>query len=133
MAVTGFGTDIVEIDRIKQVVSRAGDSFARRILTDAEMLDYEKSKSPERFLAKRFAAKEAASKALGTGIARGVTFHDFTVSHDDLGKPVLNLSGTAASLAESQQVNSVFLSISDERNYAVASVIFESSVPGHSL
>lgn len=108
MAVMGFGTDIVEIDRIKQVISRAGDNFARRILTDAEMLDYQQSKCPERFLAKRFAVKEAASKALGTGIAQGVTFHDFSVSHDDLGKPLLNLSGTAASLAESISVNSVF-------------------------
>ncbi|MGI3026754.1 holo-ACP synthase, partial [Vibrio cholerae] len=78
-----------------------------------------------RYLAKRFAAKEAASKALGTGIAHGVSFQDFAISNDDNGKPLLSLSGKAAELAQRSQVASVHLTISDERHYAVATVILE--------
>jgi holo-[acyl-carrier protein] synthase len=126
MAIVGLGTDIVEIDRITQVLSRNGDAFAHRILTDAEWEVFTESKRPERFLAKRFAAKEAASKALGTGIARGVTFHDFVVRHDQQGKPHLSLYGVAAELAQTYRVTSIHLSISDEQRYAMASVILES-------
>ncbi|MDM7485998.1 MAG: holo-ACP synthase, partial [Vibrio metschnikovii] len=79
-----------------------------------------------RFLAKRFAAKEAAAKALGTGIANGVTFHDFQITNDAQGKPHLTLHGRAQQLAEAMQVTSIHLSLSDERHYAVATVIFES-------
>jgi holo-[acyl-carrier protein] synthase len=77
-------------------------------------------------LAKRFAAKEAASKALGTGIAHGVSFQDFEISNDENGKPVLTLSGKAQQIAQASSVRSVHLTISDERHYAVATVILES-------
>ncbi|MDW6002957.1 holo-ACP synthase [Vibrio mangrovi] len=127
MAIVGFGTDIVEIERIAAAISRNGDSFAQRILTESEFAIYAQSKKPERFLAKRFAVKEAASKALGTGIAQGVSLYDFTVSNDEHGKPRLQLSGKAEKLAHSMGVNAIHLSISDERRYAVASVIIEKS------
>ena len=78
-----------------------------------------------RFLAKRFAAKEAASKALGTGIAGGVTFQDFQVSNDSKGKPMLTLTSKAKEIAEQQGAMNYRLSLSDERHYAVATVIFE--------
>ncbi|EJM7848440.1 holo-ACP synthase [Vibrio parahaemolyticus] len=126
MAILGLGTDIAEIERIEKALGRSGEPFARRILSEDEMAKFSQLKQQGRYLAKRFAAKEAASKALGTGIAQGVTFHDFTVSNDELGKPILMLSGVAQKMAQTMGVNHVHLSISDERHYAVATVIFES-------
>ncbi|EGQ7873017.1 holo-ACP synthase [Vibrio parahaemolyticus] len=126
MAILGLGTDIAEIERIEKALGRSGEPFAQRILSEDEMAKFSQLKQQGRYLAKRFAAKEAASKALGTGIAQGVTFHDFTVSNDELGKPVLMLSGVAKKMAQTMGVNHVHLSISDERHYAVATVILES-------
>lgn len=126
MAILGLGTDIAEIERIENALDRTGESFAQRILCEEEILKFSQLKQKGRYLAKRFAAKEAASKALGTGIAKGVTFHDFCVTNDDLGKPVISLSGTAQQIAQKLGVNHVHLSISDERHYAVATVILES-------
>lgn len=125
MAILGLGTDIAEIERIEKALGRSGEPFAQRILSEDEMAKFSQLKQQGRYLAKRFAAKEAASKALGTGIAQGVTFHDFTVSNDELGKPVLMLSGVAQKMAQTMGVNHVHLSISDERHYAVATVILE--------
>ncbi|MGL4191195.1 MAG: holo-ACP synthase [Vibrio sp.] len=123
--IVGLGTDITEIERVEKALARSGENFARRILTDAEFEQFQSLQRQGRFLAKRFAAKEAASKALGTGIAQGVTFHDFTISNDALGKPLLSLSGKAAQLAALLEVRSIHLSLSDERRYAMATVIFE--------
>lgn len=126
MAIVGLGTDIAEIERVEKALDRSGEPFAKRILTDAEFEKFSAIKQQGRFLAKRFAAKEAASKALGTGIALGVTFHDFEITNDQLGKPVLIFSGKALELSEQKQVEHIHLSISDERHYAVATVILES-------
>lgn len=125
MAIVGLGTDIAEIERLEKALSRSGDAFAKRILAETEFQIYSSLKQQGRFLAKRFAAKEAASKALGTGIAHGVTFHDFVVSNDENGKPVLILEKKAKELALSKGVTSIHLSISDERHYAVATVVME--------
>jgi holo-[acyl-carrier protein] synthase len=126
VAIVGLGTDIAEIERVEKALSRSGDAFAERILSQLELEQYQALKQKGRFLAKRFAAKEAASKALGTGIAHGVTFHDFTVSNDENGKPLLTLSGKALELSLRNNVAHIHLTISDERHYAVATVIFES-------
>lgn len=126
MPIIGLGTDIAEIERVEKALSRSGDAFAERILSHSEFIKYQSLKQKGRFLAKRFAAKEAASKALGTGIAHGVTFHDFTVSNDDNGKPILTLSGKALELSQKSHVANIHITISDERHYAVATVIFES-------
>lgn len=125
MAIVGLGTDIAEIDRFEKSLSKLGEAFAKRILTEPELVTFHATKQQSRFLAKRFAAKEAASKALGTGIAKGVTFHDFIVSNDINGKPVLSLHNQALAYATSAGVTHIHLSISDERHYAVATVIFE--------
>ncbi|PKF79303.1 holo-ACP synthase [Vibrio sp. vnigr-6D03] len=125
MAIVGLGTDIAEIDRFEKSLSKLGEAFAKRILTEPELVTFHATKQQSRFLAKRFAAKEAASKALGTGIAKGVTFHDFIVSNDANGKPVLSLHNQALAYATSAGVTHIHLSISDERHYAVATVIFE--------
>ncbi|MPW34940.1 holo-ACP synthase [Vibrio sp. B1Z05] len=126
MAIVGLGTDIAEIERVEKALNRTGLPFAQRILTESEMAQFEKLNLKAKFLAKRFAAKEAASKALGTGIAQGVSFQDFTVSNDELGKPQLHLSGKALQISKQLGTTHVHLSISDERHYAVATVIFES-------
>jgi holo-[acyl-carrier protein] synthase len=126
MAIVGLGTDIAEIERVEKALSRSGDSFARRILTEAEFALFTQRKQKVRYLAKRFAAKEAASKALGTGIAKGVSFQHFSILNDDHGKPHLTLTGKALDIAQALQVSAVHLSISDERFYAVATVILES-------
>lgn len=125
MAIVGIGTDIAEIERVEKALARSGEPFARRILTESEFARYQSLKQQGRFLAKRFAAKEAASKALGTGIALGVTFHDFNITNDEHGAPILTLSNKAEQIADEKGIRHIHLSISDERHYAVATVIFE--------
>ena len=90
--VIGIGTDIVEIARIADVLDRQGDAFVQRILTHSEQKQYQASKQKAAFLAKRFAAKEAVAKALGTGIGSGVSFQDMTISNDEKGAPSVSLS-----------------------------------------
>ncbi|NOH81774.1 holo-ACP synthase [Vibrio sp. RE86] len=125
MAIVGLGTDIAEIERVEKALARSGEAFAKRILTESELKTFFGLKQQGRFLAKRFAVKEAASKALGTGIAFGVSFQDFNVSNDEHGAPVLTLSNKALEIADQKGVAHVHLSISDERHYAVATVILE--------
>lgn len=126
MAILGLGTDIVEIERIEKVLTRAGDGFAERVLSASELEQYYRLKLRSRFVAKRFAVKEAASKALGTGIACGVSFQDFTVTNDERGKPLVAFSGQALLLLTAMGGQHVHLTIADERRYAVATVIIES-------
>ncbi|WP_105900879.1 holo-ACP synthase [Vibrio gangliei] len=126
MAIIGLGTDIADIERIENSLQRSGQAFAERILTPFELAIFHGLKQKGRYLAKRFAAKEAASKALGTGIACGVSFQDFTIDNDQLGKPVLTLTGKALQLAHDRGVQHIHLSISDEKRYAMATVILES-------
>ena len=126
MAIVGLGTDIADIERVEKAFARTGDAFAQRLLAPSEYEIYQSLKHQGRYLAKRFAVKEAASKALGTGIACGVTFHDFIVTNDERGKPLLALSGKAAEFAEAMGVNHIHLTIADEKKYAVATVVLES-------
>lgn len=125
MAIVGLGTDIAEIARVELVLERTGAAFARRVLTLQEQAIFSQHKQAGRYLAKRFAVKEAAAKALGTGIACGVSFQDFTVTNNERGKPELTLSGKAAELAAQMAVRHVHLTIADEKHYAVATVILE--------
>lgn len=124
--IVGIGTDIVQVDRIQQTWSRLGERFARRILTPLELDDFDKKKNKVAFLAKRFSAKEAVAKALGTGIAQGVSFQNIGIGHDELGKPLIVLSGAALALAGRLGISNQHLSISDEREYVVSFVVFES-------
>jgi len=126
MAILGLGTDIVEMARIEAVVARSGDRLAKRVLSPNEWALYETHQQPVRFLAKRFAVKEAAAKALGTGIRNGLAFNQFEVFNDELGKPSLRLWGEAERLAERMGVRSVHVTLADERHYACATVIIES-------
>ena len=123
--IIGIGTDIVAVERIQDSLQRLGDAFAKRLLTDTEYAEYEKRGNKAAFLAKRFAAKEAAVKALGTGFAESITWKQVNVHNDDKGAPVLTLTGKALERADALGVNRLHLSISDEKHHAVAFVILE--------
>ena len=113
------GVDIIEIPRIKRVLDRYGQRFLNRVFTPAEIA-YCRGRAPN--LAGRFAAKEAAMKALGTGV-RGVSWKDIEVIRADSGAPSLRLHGRAEKRAERLQVGEMSLSISHSREYAVAFVV----------
>jgi holo-[acyl-carrier protein] synthase len=121
----GIGTDIVEVTRIEHSITQFGDDFAKRILAESEFTSYLDSKIKARFLAKRFAAKEAFSKALGTGLRPPATFQNIAVSHDDLGKPILKLSNELQAFLHDKNISHMHITISDEKNLAVAFVVLE--------
>ena len=121
----GVGTDIVSIDRIKDIISKNRDGFIKRVLTDHEQaLFANKSDSPA-FCAKRFAAKEAFSKALGTGIGKEVSFQDLTVRNNENGKPHFIPSEKLRLYLLAKGIKRAHLSISDECQNAIAFVILE--------
>lgn len=126
MSIYGIGIDICEISRVEKSLNKYSNAFLKRILHPEERKHYEKHPSKKNFVAKRFAAKEAFSKAFGTGISDGLTFPEIEIVHDKLGKPFFNLHGVARlkikSLARDVKVH---LSISDEKKYAVAQVVIE--------
>jgi holo-[acyl-carrier protein] synthase len=121
----GIGTDIVCIQRMTDNLDRYGERFAARILTEAEMAVFQTSAQRPQFLAKRFAAKEAAAKALGTGFRNGLSLRDIGVQNDVLGKPVLAFSERAQQTLQNQGIGAAHLSLSDESEYAIAYVVFE--------
>ncbi len=130
--IVGLGTDIVEIARIEERIPAAGDEallscrLAKRILTEAELSIFVSSSQPGRYLAKRFAAKEAAAKALGTGIGRGVSFQHIEISNNANGAPLIAFTDGAAARLEEIGGKHAHLSIADEQRYATATVILES-------
>lgn len=121
--IVGIGTDIVAVSRIEASYTRLGQKFVERILAYSEREAFAQAKQPIALLAKRFAVKEAAGKALGTGIGQGVSWHDICIDHDNLGAPVLELSGKAAEIAAAKYINNMQVSISDEKDAAIAFVI----------
>jgi holo-[acyl-carrier protein] synthase len=123
LSVIGIGTDIVDIRRIAKMSDSAQQRLAMRILTPKEYQHYLTLKQPERFLAKRWAGKEAAAKALGTGIANGVSFQHFNIVSLASGQPTLELSLQALTLAEALGANTWHISLSDEIKYATAFVV----------
>jgi len=125
--IVGIGTDLVQIKRIAAALARTGPRFAERILAPQERAEYAAAPRPAVFLAKRFAVKEAASKALGTGIAKGISWHHIQLCHNALGAPQLQFSGVAAELQRLQQIDQLHVSLSDEQDYVIALVILERS------
>lgn len=125
MSVLGIGTDIVSITRIKAVLQRTPD-FAKRVLTAHELEQFSQHKVPHAFLAKRWAAKEAAAKALGTGIG-DVSFQHISIRHTGAGQPLLEFTGQAEVQATRLGVLHRHLSISDEREYAIAYVVLSAN------
>jgi len=121
--IVGIGTDLIKIARIAASLEKLGDRFARRILTEQEFVAFSGSALPASFLAKRFAAKEAAAKALGTGISQGVSWQHMAITHDEWGGPLLHFSDRAAELATLRGATTRHISLSDEKDYAVAFVV----------
>ncbi len=125
MAIFGVGTDIVKLERVERSLLRHGDKFAERILSSSELEEYAKKKNKATFLAKRFAAKESISKALGTGMRQGIDFKQLIISNDELGKPRVQLESHAKDWAVKHRINSIHLSISDEKDAAIAFTVAE--------
>lgn len=124
--IVGTGVDIVETPRIEQALDRHGERFSKRIYTPREIAYCEQFKNKAERYAARFAAKEAAFKALGTGWRDGVRWLDVEVTHQPSGKPELQLSGRAQELAQQLRVTRTAVSISHSDHYVIAQVIFES-------
>ena len=125
--ILGIGTDIVSIARIRDTLDRHGAAFAQRILSDIELVALNDAKDPVAWLAKRWAAKEAFGKAAGSGIVSPLTLSGIGVGHDEAGRPLFVLNDAIAFHLQSRGVNRTHLTISDERDYAVAFVVFEGS------
>jgi holo-[acyl-carrier protein] synthase len=123
--IVGMGTDLAEVGRIRAAVERFGERFLQRIYTEGEVrYAMSKANAHER-LAGRFAAKEAAMKALGTGVSRGVRWKDIEVGRESSGKPVLRLFGAAAAIAERLGVSNAVVSITHTEEMAMAVVVLE--------
>ena len=121
----GVGNDVVEIGRIERALERFGERFARRVLCEPELKRFQAHRKPAAYLAKRFAAKEAFTKALGTGIRAPANWHGVWVKNLPSGKPVLEYSPALRALLEKLGVTSAHLSLSDEKQMAFATVILE--------
>ena len=126
MKILGIGTDIVNIQRIKKVLKSKNNTFKKRVFSEKEIAYCEKKKNSSSFYAKRFAAKEALSKALGTGIRKGINFKDIEIVNDNFGKPSILLKGTTATFLKKKIKNKkylIHLSLSDDVPWAQATVI----------
>lgn len=123
----GIGTDIVRVARMRDDLARFGDRFAERILTAGELQEFQQNPSKANFLARRFAAKEAAVKAMGTGFSDGVRLHDIEVTHDAHGKPVLAFHGRAREYLQEKNATIAHISLADELDNAVAFVTIETA------
>lgn len=121
--VIGIGIDLVEIKRIKASVERSGERFLRRVYTEAEINYCESKRHKYQHYAARFAAKEAAFKALGTGWAQGIAWRDVEVVKETSGRPRLALHGRALDLARERGATGAEVSLSHSDEYAVAQVI----------
>lgn len=121
----GTGVDLVRIERIEKIIKRWGDRFVKRVFTDDEREFCLKRISPYSAFALRFAAKEAFSKALGTGIKKGVAWRDIEVFHYEGGRPGLKLHGKSLTLCQNEGISFFHVSLSDEKEYGVAIVILE--------
>lgn len=126
MAAAGVGVDIIEIDRMREVINRT-PRFLTRVFTDYERAYAERRANPYASYAGFFAAREAVLKALGVGFSDGVSFTDVSVVHDERGKPMALLAGRAAQIAQSEGVTEVFLSVSHTRELAVANALAATS------
>ncbi|KAF0707666.1 holo-ACP synthase [Buchnera aphidicola (Aphis craccivora)] len=126
MTIIGIGTDIIEISRIKRIFFKFGNKLAKKILSIQEWKEYIISKNKIHFIAKKFAAKEAASKALGTGINYGITFKQLELYNNSLGKPYLRFLDHAFKKCKEIECKFIHVSITDQKLYAHAIVILES-------
>lgn len=123
MRVFGIGIDVVEVGRIVSAIGRHGDVFLDKIFTPGERKYCDRQKNPALHYAARFAAKEAVSKALGTGIGGNAGLHDLEVMHDPQGAPKLRLSGAAEAYARHHGITDIQISLTHAEHYAAANAI----------
>ncbi|WP_432736230.1 holo-[acyl-carrier-protein] synthase [Maridesulfovibrio sp. FT414] len=122
--IIGLGIDITELDRIRSSLEKFGERFTEKILTPAE-IELIPGKDPVPYVAARFAAKEAAVKALGTGFAEGITFHCIEITRNESGAPQLNFLGKALERSNNMGVQGIHISITHARDNAAAVVVLE--------
>lgn len=123
--IIGLGVDIAEVSRMRDAIERHGERFLKRVFTALEIAYCQRHKNSYERFAARFAAKEAAMKALGTGWRRGVTWQDFEISNGPSGKPQLTLSGKAKEICAALGGRNVAVSLTHTPEYALAQVIVE--------
>ena len=123
--IVGLGTDIIDIRRIASTIEKYGNRFKNKCFLSSEILRSEKRKNTNESYAKRYAAKEACAKALGTGLAKGVFWKDIEIRNNILGKPIIHLHNNAAKLLNNMHTRKlkIEVSLSDEKKYAIANVI----------
>jgi holo-[acyl-carrier protein] synthase len=129
--IVGIGTDLCEIGRIQAALDRFGERFAERVLMPHEVERFRGHRKPAAYLAKRFAAKEAFSKAMGTGIRAPVSWHHMGVANAPSGKPYFVMSEALQALVTRRGIANIHLSLTDERGMASAVVIFEAGAGPH--
>src|SRR6266403_4803424 len=125
MSVLGIGVDLVEVERIQHSLDRFGERFMNRVFTEGEIVYSMSMKFPARHLAARFAAKEAVSKAFGTGIGKAMGWRDIDVRKKPSGEPFLVFSGSAQELAVNRGVTSALITLSHTDHHAIACVVLE--------
>lgn len=132
--ILGVGTDLANIERIQGVLDRYGDRFRNRVFTDLEQRKAERRRDVAGTYAKRWAAKEACSKALGTGLRMGIAWKDMSVRNLRTGQPVMELTGWAAERLKSMTPEgyeaTVHVSLTDDHPWAQAFVVIEATPPG---
>jgi holo-[acyl-carrier protein] synthase len=121
----GIGVDLVKIPRIQAALETWGERFHRKVYTEAEQSFCLNRPRPARYWAMRFAAKEAFSKAIGLGMRHGIRWRDIETTHNTFGKPELILHGRAREVCHEAGIKSIFLTLSDEAEIAVAVVVLE--------
>jgi len=121
----GVGVDVVRLDRIAAACARHGEQFARRILMPEELAAYRPNRRPERFLAMRFAGKEAVAKALGTGFAHGIWVRDIGIVQNARGRPEVIFSERGRALCRELGAGAAFVSLTDEAGLIVAFAVIE--------
>ncbi len=125
MSIFGIGVDIIEVARVERSLAKFGDSFTKKILHPNELKKFEQSNFKIKYLAKRFAAKEAFAKAMGTGIVKDISLPKIEVVNNAEGKPELVLHDATLKKFRQSGIKNCFVSISDEKHYAIAQVILE--------
>lgn len=123
--ILGVGIDLIEIPRIEAALARHGERFAQRVLSEREFLRFKTHRKPAAYLAKRFAAKEAFSKAMGTGIRTPVTWRNIAVVNHPSGCPHFELAPALQALLEQRGISQAHVSLTDEKAMAAAYVILE--------
>ena len=123
--IAGIGTDVVHVDRVRKVLDKFGDRFVNRILTPEERVRFDRTKAKANHLAKRFAAKEAFSKAIGSGIRSPFRWHSVTVARDPRGKPILKPDSEMSAYLSSNGITHFHVSLTDDTDIAMAFVVLE--------